>query len=742
MKWFFYIDWGSGYVLVNPKATRGLTLSWVRGVLNDFIQRKELEGSFQLKDAEFDTAETFFITDGNYEAPLRIYENGTMGGSGVLKFDGRAQTNGKWDNRESLVTFDTFESDDQYTNLVAKFSNSFFGWQSAQEDDFTEFGAQGQDPDANKLLSFTWNGTVFTLLIGTPLAVPNLGQSGITEESGEVAVYDGVNGTMKTYVQSGGQWSQLRSTAGINVNNSIVAAAGMGGGKIAVVVDRNFVEFFQTSGPSSITSTSSFSMSKVKFPSICYTGSRLAIVDEHQKTLRVLGLGGDDTAVLSLGEIKKPQICEIDTATETIALIDTAQSKLVTYRYSGGVWTQIGNSLLITNLVAPNITFFNTNQIIFHDTTLGVMRHYTFNGTDWIVSGNTYSIGGGFTSALGSVSLANIMLAISDTPSFRCSTMTSYYSLIFSLLANNSIRGSTTGLYELEKTGNDASIDISKLILGDMSDLSDNQLDVGDLNKFKYKLGDALKYYELFQDYWYVVDGVSVSNKIKFIQPDSFSSFGTPIDITSLLLTDDLDQKTYKKQFQIDQEEIILNNVNSLEFTGNVVDYSRNTPEKETTIYPLSTDLQFIAQLFKGHIQKDISRSGLIAWYRDNSSGKNIAPSDTGVVTGNDTKNNILSQSQIMESFWKTYRFGIGDTVNNQITINGSVISAPATMRDAIDRPDVQLTIKNLASIGITEFPDELSNLVWGIGDESLIMRYSTNLFTDITTISSRVHDL
>ena len=735
---YFYIDWGSGYVLVNAFGTENLIL-WLKRPINDYIQRKELDGSFTLTNegsTDFTDANTFFVINGNEKAPLRIYENGTMGGGGVLKFEGFAKIEGEFDYREEKVTFQNFETTDQYTDFLPKINNSFAGETVALYDQYAAFAAQGQHPNANKLFHFTWSGSSFSLVAGTPLAIPNLGRCDISViPGGEFALYDSANDTLRSYLISAGQWAQVRNRfSGAILKNNNVAMTSYGASKTTIISDNaNILETYSLSGASDFSIDSTVSVMKLKFPDICWTGARLAMVDELSGRLQTVA---GSTGGFSLGTVKNPKICTLVAASETIAFIDAYNSNLVAYRYVTGSWVKIGEPLRINGLIAPSIAQVTNNQIIFHDVGLGSLRYYNFDGVNWTQVGSSYSITGGTMSAV-AMGGSDIMLAISDTPNFRCSTMSSYYSIINSVLDKNGIQGGIAGKYELQTTGSGAAKDVQKVIMGAVSDLSDNSVDRGTYNKFKYKLADLLKWAEIYNDFYYIEDGAGVSShKIKFVQPNSFSSTGVDIDLSSLNLAAENNQRNYNENFQIDQEEIILNNTDpeDEDFSNGKINYLRSTSIIDIKEYPFSTDLGYLTKIFQNQVFGEINSSGVVVFYLDTSTGTNLAVSGTGIISGNDIKNIHFSQSQLYDGL-KDYRY----KQQGNITINGTSSAVQNTCRDIIGFPEVNISYEQA---GITEFPDSVASVIWSVGVKSYITEFGVNVFTKQITIRSRLLDL
>jgi hypothetical protein len=165
-KYYYYIDYGSGYVNITPHDNN-LILSWVRGELNDFIARKKLAGNFTLIDSEAVAAEDYFIVNGNLEAPIEIWEDDVKG-SGTLIYEGLAETEGVFDYDSSgnaiTVSFKEFTTRDNYTLTPTYRSSVTEGVLFENENNSIE-----------ELRSYTFDGTNFALT-GNTLAVPNLGR--------------------------------------------------------------------------------------------------------------------------------------------------------------------------------------------------------------------------------------------------------------------------------------------------------------------------------------------------------------------------------------------------------------------------------------------------------------------------------------------------------------------------------------------------------------------------------------
>jgi hypothetical protein len=729
-KYWYYIDWGGGFTNVSPEDIN-VSLKLKRGVVNDFVQRKELDGDFKLTNnsgkTDFTDAKTYFRTNGNEEAPIRLYENGDSG-SGVLQYEGWARVSGNWNNRESIVSLNSFRTNDEYTDILENLNNAFQGESLVGFASFGAFASQGQNANANKLLSLTWDGTNFSITAGTAFSFPNLGRCAVDRVGTEINLFDNVSNTLTSYVISSGQWSQVRSAtvpvSAFQYSNCTIAPTSAT--TFDLIGDNSNLTLSVTySGASSYSFGSATSFDEIKFPSACWTGTRIAVVDELQRKIRTSG------ASIDVGKVFRPQVCVYTEVNERIAFIDAELRNLQMYQYSGGTYIKVGNPLYIPGLLAPTISRYNpTGDVMIHDTILGTLEMYTFSGTNWSQVGNTFNIGGGYMSAITHYS-TDIMLAISDTHVFNGSIMTNYYGAINSLLLLQSLWGTGAGQYELQSSATGATKDPNEIVLGAMSDIADNSEDAGNLNKFKFKLGETLKWYEMFQNYWYIAD-VGGAYKIRFIQPDSFSTAGTDINISALSFTPELNQEDLK----IDQEELILNNVNNPDFEDNVIDYLRNTSVKQDVPFPFTTDLEYLIQIYTGQIIQNVNGSGLIMYFKDDSTGARLAVSGTGIISGSDVKNYLLSQSQIYNDEWSTYRY----KEQGNIDYNGLSNPVGDSVRNIIEYTEV----KGSESIfGLTQFPASMGSLIWGGGHPNgLMMEISLNLNTREYTILSRLHDI
>jgi hypothetical protein len=152
--------------------------------------------------------------------------------------------------------------------------------------------------------------------------------------------------------------------------------------------------------------------------------------------------------------------------------------------------------------------------------------------------------------------------------------------------------------------------------------------------------------------------------------------------------------------------------------------------------YPFTTDLEYLINIFTGEIIQKINTGGLIMYYLDNSTGVNLAVSGTGIKSGLDTKNYLLSQSQINNDHWDTYRY------KNQgnIEINGATVPVGSSVRNIIDYPSVNFAESD---VGLTQFPNSIGSLEWGGSTpKSLIMKLTMDIQTREYTVNSRLHDI
>lgn len=724
MKWYFYIDWGSGYTLVNATNLKGCFLKLKRNELNDFVQRKKMEGSFTLIDSDSSDAETYFVTNGNFEVPIRVYENG-ISGVGTLVFEGWARKNGQYDFRRNQISLSNFRTNDQYEEFLQYIDNRFTGEQvTGYGANVSPIGFQGQAGNASKLHRFTWSGSAFSL-VGS-LSVPNLGGCSATIESGEYVVFDNVNNTLKGYTLSGTSFAESRSI-GLSEFGSNNAIVGIGTSRVRLIRDRIFSSAYAFSGSTFTLLGSTFNVDTPDFnnPKVCGLG--LLVVDERTGVVQTLN--GQYTQ--SFGNIQNPAICVLDSSTNAYALIDSNQQKLIAFTFSSGVFTEIG-SLQLGGLYSPQLAFYSNSNIVLHDTISSKLEFYNYSAGTFTKTGSTYSIGGGYTSSI-AIDSGVIMLAITDTFTLKSSQKHNYYQLIKGLLANNGIDVGLGGNYTMATgTTNGATQNVDYFYVTNMNDISDNQHDRVDVNLYEFSLGDVLKYYiDLFQNYWYI----DSSYNIKFTQPNLFSSFGTSYNISALDLATQLNQRTYNDTFNISSEIKEFYNAYFQDFKDNKIDYSRNTGIIQRDKYNFTTDIQYIINVYSGLLNTKIDSTGLMAYIIDNTLPGNTVASNTGIISGSDIKNYKMSQSQLYNDFMKDYRY----QEQGNITINGSSSAVQDTVRNIIEFPEVRLSYNQL---GISTFPASVANLTWDTGVVSFIEEFAVDMGTNEIIINSRLLDI
>lgn len=727
MKWYIYIDWGAGYVLVNATDLKGLTLKLKRGELNDFIQRKKLEGSFTLIDSDSSDAETYFVTNGNFEVPIRIYENG-ISGVGTLVFEGWARKQGEYDFRRNQIQLTNFRTNDQYEEFIKYLDNKFTGENiTGYSANVLPIGIQGQSTNAGRLHRFTWTGAAFTL-VGS-LAVPNLGRPSCTYETGEYVVFDNINGTLNGYTLSGSSFAQSRTyslSSEFGKNNCII---GIGSSRVRLIREAGFSSAYQYSGGTFSLLGSTFNIDTPDYnnPKICSNGSSILLVDDRTGAVETLGGQYNQT----FGNIKNPAISVLDSGANSFVIVDTNQQKLIAFTYSAGVFTELG-SFQLSGLYSPQLAFYSNNNVILHDTIAGRLEMYNYAAGTFTKTGSTYTIGGGYTSALvqaGGV----IMLAISDCYTFHCSQKHNYYQLINGLLYANKIDPTFGGNYTMASgTTSGTNQNVDYFVVANMSDISDNEHDKASQNLYNFSLKEALTYYiDLFQNYWYV-DG---SYNIKFTRPSLFSTFGTSYNISALDLADQLNQRRYNDTFNIDSEIKEFNNSYYSDFRDNKLDYARNTGIIQIDKYNFTTDFQYIIDNFSGQLASKVEPTGLLAFIIDNTLPFNTCASGTGIISTSDTKNYKMSQSQLYNDFMKDYRY----QESGNILINGISSAVQDTVRNMIEFPEVKLSYTQL---GITTFPASVANITWDTGVVSFIEEFSVDLGLNEITINSRLLDI
>jgi len=466
----------------------------------------------------------------------------------------------------------------------------------------------------------------------------------------------------------------------------------------------------------------------ISFPSLAYmsNSTNLALVDNGTKVLRTYSTSGVQVGeTLSLGDIHKPQICALDGANDRIALVDSKTFTLRCYEWNAPIWSEIGSNIKLPIGYEINITQTATNEVNVVDAEGGFLEKYTFSGTTtWAKTGNTTAINNGYMAAVGSDSTVLAVIQ-SDTYSFASSPTAEYRGTV------NKIIDIGLGLYPLEipSSGHGSTIDIDKLYMGDLSDISELSLYDDPINFYKYSAADLLKMLEIFQQYWYI-DGTD----IKFTQPVSFSGTGTDITVPSNISIQ-LNQRDYNDDYEITKEKVTFANERGAEFDGEPIDYGRNTLIEKATAYNITTDFNYVIDNFMG-LDSNLKKSGLFLIFGGNDvNGQFICESGTGIITSVDIKNNYLSKSKIQDTFWKDYRYADTGTID----INGSSSAVQNTVRPMIFYANFPF---GEYDVSLTQFPASIGSLDWGSSDLSYITRLELELDTLIYTAISVKLDL
>jgi hypothetical protein len=209
-KYTYYIDWGAGYVEVDPYKNK-LKLEW-RREFNDFISRKRLSGNFSLIEDEADDAELYYITNGNYEAPIKIYENGTSV-TGDLIYEGWARLKGSYDFSAKTVALDSFRTNDVYTELIPYLDIAIAGNNFVNpdvniiEDRFT---VQGLGANSSEIQGYTYSSPNWSTT-GNAFPLTDIGRCDIAEDftaTNTMYVYDNSSKELRTYLYSAPNWSK------------------------------------------------------------------------------------------------------------------------------------------------------------------------------------------------------------------------------------------------------------------------------------------------------------------------------------------------------------------------------------------------------------------------------------------------------------------------------------------------------------------------------------------------------
>jgi hypothetical protein len=738
MNWYFYIDYGSGYVLLDPKDVNVELAIEVDQEINDYVKRKVVSGNFKLYDTEANTAKTYFVDNGNDSAPFRLYENGIMG-VGTLQFQGFVNIKAEYDFRQTLITFDSFKTDDAYSDLLKIIKDDSTIIESlSMSGDFRHFYSQGQHANCNKLQGYSLSGSNYATT-GNALTLYNVGRVAMCINGTGIAVYDNITKEIRRYNYSAPDWSL--SSLGTSYDLTVVLGNFVGNGalcdtsasQIAFIDDYYSTLMFLTATTGTYTLDLSKEIEDVSRPSMALITSSgttyIALVDSGTQKLRAFNTSGNNIGnSLSLGNIENPTICSLDSGTNSrIALLDSKTNSIQCYTFDGSNFTELGTALKISESYEPQINYESANNIIVIDTISGKIERYAFSGTAWSETGTGTSISGGY---MGAGALDGSVLGViqTDNFAFKCSRTNTYKELLNAVLSDKS-----TGLSVVSTPG--ISFDIENICIGELDNLTEINSDPVPINYTKLKIIDLLKLAELWQRYWYI-DG----SNIKFTKPDRFSDVGTNFDISSLqrgslYVAEENNRRSYSENFNINKEKLKFKNERNTEFVGLPIDYDRDNENEINYSFNYTADFEFIVDWFTKQTQ-NLQKSGLfLAFVEDDADNHKYIPSSVGQISSADTRNNDISKSDIMENYWKDYRYS---NIKN-FYVNGNSRSPDLTVRDMIRFPDIQLTYGDL---GLAQFPSSVGSLTWDTGVASWITRFAINLRTEAVTISSRLLDL
>lgn len=767
-KYYYYIDYGSGDVNINPHDNN-LELSWIRGELNDFIARKKLTGTFALIDSEAVAAESYYIGLGNIEAPIKIYENGDSI-SGTLIYEGWATTEGIFDYDDSgnaiSCTFNSFRTNDKYTNLI-KYWNESIKFRDIQLASSTPIGynsnvrSQSLFENINNTIDsldcYTWNGTNF-ITTGNSLSTGNIGRiAGVaasTAGGGGVFYIDNYTHTLRSKQYIAPNWTTLYPE--YVVVSSLVYGnwAILSTSSTSCYVVNETGAFYQldvVGGVWTETSFNFYSNLLGRYPSIClvdptsYTFPLWAYINDETKVLQAYLLTTAYGEGFDLSGVSKPKICGLDYTSGTIAIVDESTKLLraLQFNYPTGSWTELG-SIQVNSNIEPEICYSSANVINFHDSQTGLTEKYTFTPATniWAITGSTTTIGNaddGYSTVFVTVdNTATEQIAFIKSGSMVLidSGTKSIQNYINSIIDHVTLRDSlSTFPCLIPDTGSGSDLDLSKLALSNAEQTADNIIDRIELNDYEnnYTLKDIIQIIELFQQYFYLETSADplIDYDILFTQPDQFSSFGTDIVVDSYS-SSLLRSRLYNENFKINYEKLKFKNEFNTDFIGSDIIYDRSNDTELVNNYNITTDFRNYKQNELG-ILNNFDKSGFLMYLTE--TGINFI----GIVSANTVfggtsyiENSDLSKARIHDTYYKDYRY----SNKGNIIINGTINDASTfnTIRESIIFPDYQTYLEN--------FPSDIGNLDWGAYGKSFITKLSTRLETATTTISSRVLDL
>lgn len=761
-RYYFYIDFedGNGFIRITEYD---LNLSLIkRRTINDIIQRDFLEGTFKISGTQSALAQTAFITNSKYKIPMRIYEWG-VSGVGTLIWEGKARIKSKFDFNRNYVELTSFETTDIYTPIIDILEKAIYWSQINFIDGFTITTGpiqEGVHANCNKIQTFDFDGTDFSTN-GTPYSLPILGRNAIggPQNDGDFVIFDAISGSLTRYNTSDSGLTYSPSTSGTKkfLTNAHRCASGalcfFGNSQVTYVDDfhNELRRYLSITGDWTLEQTLELDV-ELKNPELVflYSGasSYFALINAKNGTIsRVLDNGssylpGKD---YSIGDIENPKgsLITSDATNPIFCMVDSKTQTLRTFRYDSG-WEQYGSSISIGNVKAPCIAKLDTNVYAVYDNYTGVLQAYTWStsGLSWSKTGNPFTYSGGyFASMMGladnTVTPVTNRLVMISSDSYKLATDTCFET---STLLNGILQYydayETDGI-GMSETDHEATFDPIHVFWGALDVLQEYPYREDTFSLEKVSIKQILDLIEqMFQNYWYLKydpEGTYIDYQIKFAQPDTFSSIGSDIDVSGL--TSDLNIREYLEEILIERENMTMNNAFNSDFTGNLIEYGRDTGIQNDTGIAITTDWEAAFDSIRG-LEKDFQFSGLFAILSkgDGDYGVNyvsiVIDNETGPTGSTNVKNGGLSKARLQEDYMKDYRY----TNAGSFTLNGSSVSVQNTCRKIIDFPDVEKVL--------SAYPGDLASLDWGSGIKSFITEAQTELKTGKTIFRSTLLDI
>ena len=697
-KLYYYIDYGSGYTNVIPYDNKTV-IGWRREI-NPIIRRKFMSGNFTLLGSQAQAAYTYFITNINFEADIRVYENGVLG-VGTLIYQGWIQLSGEYHNTYDTFTFSKFKTNDEYTALIDVFKNTHTG-ETIYGESIGKFTIQGVNSNANKIKAFSVSGGSFSS-VGTNYTLDMVGRPCSCTMNNKIILFDDHQQILRSFNWSGSSYTP--STTGTELDIGALISAPLGASAMCYYDNSNIVlilsganlirKYTATTGTWSL--GTSVDLYDVKYPSICNVGSsEFALVDDLTKQLqRLSGTFGRQGSAYDLGDVKRPKVCTIDT--DTVAIIDENTRQIQAYTYASSKWDKVGTALQIPYMIDPSINQHDTNEVVIHDTYTGKLYFYSFSGTAWTLSGSGTTLSGGINSTICS-DTTHIHVLISDSLNVTSRLTVSIDGIISTILDLESL----TADYGFDKATCEANFPIAYTFIGSMESLYDHNTkpEVSLENNYEYTLEKTLQAAEIFQNYWYL-EYSGGKYYIKFTRPASFSSFGSDIDVSAY--SKYLNQRGYLDEFFIKREKITFVNSKNSDYLADWIEYdSKNSDVELVTDYSYFNDFEFVVDYFTGRTNSDLNKSGAFLVYIDEDDYYFYCPAGTSPLGNTNIRNQAFCTTRVMQNYMQDYRY----LDKGNFTLNGNSINVQYTCREMIYFPDVVFTQTN--------FPTDVGNLDWG----------------------------